>query len=582
MFIETRRLFERLETKVLVNKMSKTQQSEDQITQAVQRQFLRRTPIKLKQFARLIDDMIEQKVDELRIKALLSQVTKTREVCLTHGFDSTARLLNQLVSQLSKNFDSLESQYPLLRRLAKRLLTHCEKIQLGVKPQLEKPALEAPKNDQQPASTETKETNELATSFGMYSEKGQLIFVENTPEINDKFCQPFASLGIETSIVKDLSTALDTIEEGTDSIIVAGLDSVDDADVLPDEAVEQKSVPLIFVADEDNQKNRAKAIRNGGTGFIITPVSVSSLCEQIERLHDLHVDTPRRILVMEDSKAQARYYEKVLMKGPFDVLVVNDPDVLLEALRGFDPETVLMDMQMPGSSGIELTKMIRQMPRYAHLPIIFLSAEENMRKQNQALMSGGTAFIVKPVEKDQLMFMTDLYTQRYRDLSPQIEVNPDTNLLYSPQFMQMIAVETARMTRSATSIALAIVHLDDTESFASNANFSFLNNAIQQLASLLRQRLRKTDIIGHLSRGRLAVILTSGQHPDWLEILKDVQKQFAQLPFHLRNEDKHLTISVGVSELEADDNAHKWLEKSRDALAVALEKGTSSIHFASR
>ncbi|MDQ7049880.1 MAG: hypothetical protein Q9M92_10195 [Enterobacterales bacterium] len=73
--------------------MSKTQQSEHQITHAVQRQFLRRTPIKLKQFARLIDDMIEQKVDELRIKALLSQVTKTREVCLTQGYDSTARCL---------------------------------------------------------------------------------------------------------------------------------------------------------------------------------------------------------------------------------------------------------------------------------------------------------------------------------------------------------------------------------------------------------------------------------------------------------------------------------------------------------
>jgi len=565
------------------DKMGKTKQTENQITQAVQRQFIRRTPIKLKQFARLIDDMIEQKVDQLRIKALLSQVTKTREVCLTQGYDSTARLLNQIVSQLSNNIDSLESQYPLLKRLAQRLLTHCEKIQLGVKPQSEKPVIEAEVSkaaSEALATVEVVDEPTVTTSFGMYSDKGQLIFVQNTPGIDQDFCKPFVSLGIETVIVQDLSAAFNLIKEDTDSIIVAGLNLVEDKEVLPDEAVEQNIVPLIFIADEDNQKNRAKAIRNGGTGLIITPVTVASLCEQIERLHDLHIDTPRRILVMEDSKAQARYYEKVLMKGPFDVLVVNDPDVLLEALRGFDPETVLMDMQMPGSSGIELTKMIRQMPRYAHLPIIFLSAEENMRKQNQALISGGTAFIVKPVEKEQLMFMTNLYTQRFRDLSPQIEVNPDTNLLYSPQFMQMIAVETARMTRSASSIALAIVHLDDMESFASNANFSFLNNAIQHLAGLLRQRLRKTDIIGHLSRGRLAVILTSGQHPDWLEILKDVQQQFAKLPFSLRNEDKHLSVSVGLSELEAKDNAHKWLEKSRSALAKALDDGTSSIHLA--
>ncbi|MDQ7049881.1 MAG: response regulator [Enterobacterales bacterium] len=484
------------------------------------------------------------------------------------------------MSQLSKNFDSLESQYPLLRRLGRRLLTHCEKIQLGVKPQSEKPAvLEPPKNTGSDLEKVIEEQGGTPP-FASYGDKGQLIFVENTPEVNEEFCKPFASLGIDTAIVKDLPAAIKLVSEDSDSIIVAGLDLVEDKDVQPDDVVEENGIPLIFIADEDNQKNRAKAIRNGGTGFIITPVSVASLCEQIERLHDLHIDTHRRILVMEDSKAQARYYEKVLMKGPFDVLVVNDPDVLLEALRGFDPETVLMDMQMPGSSGVELTKMIRQMPRYAHLPIIFLSAEENMRKQNQALMSGGTAFIVKPVEKEQLMFMTELYTQRFRDLSPQIEVNPDTNLLYSPQFMQMIAVETARMTRSASTIALAIVHLDDSENFSSDANYSFLNNAIQHLAGLLRQRLRKTDIIGHLSRGRLAVILTSGQHPDWLEILKDVQQQFAKLPFSLRNEDKHLSVSIGVSELATKDNAHKWLEKSRDALSIALADGSSGIHFA--
>jgi len=558
-------------------------QPSSQVSHEVQRQFLRRTPIKLKQFARLLNDMVEQVVDPLRVKALLSQVTKTRESCLSQDFESTARLLNQLIKQLSMSGESIESQRPLLKRLSRKLLEHSDKLELGVKPQKEKPVETV--TDEVIVEEVSDETEELSQNelnydqFGVYIDKGKLIFVADKAGQNELLCGQFDSLGVESCLVEDLADAKTLAQENVGSIVVASLHLIESVKVLSDDSVETPGVPLIFTADEDNQENRAAAVRNGGTGFIIEPVSISSLCEQIERLHDLHADTPKRVLVMEDSKAQARYYEKVLSKGHFNIRVVTDPVIFLEALRSFDPETVLMDMQMPGSSGVELTQIIRQMPRYAHLPIIFLSAEENIRKQNQALMSGGTAFIVKPVQKEQLMFMANLYTQRYRDLNPQIDVNPDTGILYCPQFKQMIAIETARMTRSPSSLALAIIHLDDLANLEPRTNFSFINSAIQQLAQLLRKRLRKTDIIGHLDDDRLGVIFISGKQKDWSDVMQDVQQQFSNLPFHLQHQDKSMTVSIGLSSLDSNYNAHQWLERSGLALTSALDQGPSSMQW---
>ncbi len=560
-------------------------QKKHQITHEVQRQFLRRTPIKLKQFSRLLNDMVEESVDPLRIKALLSQVTKTREACISQQFESTARLLNQLMKQLSMSTGSLDSQVPLLKRLSKKLLQHAEKLELGVKPQKEKAKKKTEEKTLLPVSEDHKDesnTNDLADdefdlNLGFYTDKSKIILVSDTNSQNEHLSHYFHSLGIDCCLVNSLEIALDQAKEQPGCIIVSSLQQTESCKVLDDKSVEEIRTPLIFTADEDNQENRARAVRNGGTGFITEPVSISNLCEQIESLIDLHVDTPKRILVMEDSKAQARYYEKVLNKGPFTVRVVNDPSVFLEALRGFDPETVLMDMQMPDSSGVELTQIIRQIPRYSHLPIIFLSAEENLRKQNQALMSGGTAFIVKPVQKEQLMFLTNLYTQRYRNINPQIEINPETNLPYSAQFKQMIALETARMTRNPSSVALAIIYLDELSNLESTASYSFINNAIQQLAQLLKKRLRKTDIIGHIDEGKLGVILTSGQQKDWVNVMETVQQQFSLLPFHLQNESKPLTISIGVSKLSLDLNAHQWFELSSHALNQAIEKGPSNL-----
>jgi len=552
-----------------------------QVTHEVQRQFLRRTPIKLKQFARLLTDMIEQAVDPLRVKALLSQATKTREACLAQEFEQTARLLNQLIKQLSMSGESIESQRPLLKRLSQKLLQHSEKLELGVKPQKEKvtPVVEEEPPVADEAEGKEQQISDASSPYSLYIDKGKLIFVADEESQNEKLSEQCGSLGIDSCIVEDLSSAISLAEKHIGSIVVASIALAESEKVLPDESVEATNVPLIFTADEDNQANRALAVRNGGTGFVLKPVSISSLFEQIERLYDLHAETPKRILVMEDSKAQARYYEKVLNKGHFNIRVVTKPEMFLEALRGFDPETVLMDMQMPGSSGVELTQIIRQMPRYQHLPIIFLSAEENIRKQNQALMSGGTSFIVKPVQKEQLMFMANLYTQRFRDLNPQIGVNPDTGLPYTPQFKEMIAIETARMTRNPSSLALAIIHLDETEHLESDAHFSFINSTLQQLAQLLKKRLRKTDIIGHIDGSKLGVILTSGRQKDWTEVMKKVQQQFSALPFHLQHQDKPMTISIGLSALSSEYNAHQWLERSQSALDNALRMGNGNIEW---
>jgi len=569
----------------------------NQISHEVQRQFLRRTPIKLKQFARLLTDMVEQQVEPLRIKALLSQATKTREACILQGYDSTARLLNKLTKQLSMKYDSVDSQKPLLKRLSKRLIEHSEKLELGVKPQkAESTQLVTPNTSDDSLSQEVEIEEDESIPFGLYTDKGKLIFVSNDNSVNEiatstadgepridselDICSQFELMGLECSVNNSLEAALEEAKQDEGSIVIAPLELAEPLNVLDDAAVEQIDPPLIFISDEDNQENRAKAIRNRATGFIVKPVSISTIYEQIERLYHPQADSPRRVLVMEDSKAQARYYQKVLSKGHFETLVINDPNVLLEALRGFDPECILMDMQMPSSSGIELTQMIRQLPRYVHLPIIFLSAEESKAKQNQALMSGGTAFIVKPVQKEQLMFMANLYTQRFRELAPQIEVNPDTNLPYSDKFKQIIAIETARMSRTPSSIALAVIHLDDWEELAANAHFSFINSAIKQLALLLNQRLRKTDIIGHLDGGKVGVILTSGKKADWMTIMQKVQNQFSELVFHLQQQDNPMTVCIGLTALESNYNAHQWLERTLNTQNAATQEGPSSIKWA--
>ncbi|WP_444996075.1 response regulator [Aliikangiella sp. IMCC44359] len=555
--------------------------SESQISNEVNQQFLRRTPVKLRQFSRLLNDMLTQKIEPLRVKALLSQVNKTRESCIAQDYESTAKLLNQLLKQLSLSDDALETQKPLLKRLSNKLQEHSEKLELGVRPEKEsakkKPPVEKPKQVLEAELDNEDSVDQSLIEQGIYLDKSSVVFVSQVGERYQTLQGQFESLGVDARTVATLAEARQFAIDNIGCVIVAPLKFAENTEQLNDDDIEISRIPLIFTADEDTQQERLKALRSGGTGFMVEPVSLSALLEHIERQYDVHSDTPFRVMIMEDSKAQAKYYDKALAKGHFDVRIVNDPTVLLEALRGFEPETILMDMQMPSCTGIELTRIIRQMPRFTYLPIIFLSAEESLVKQKQALLSGGTSFIVKPVDKEQLKFMVELYTRRYRDLNPQIGVNPDTGLPYSAEFKRNIAVETARMSRSGSQMALAVIQLDQCEDLIKQANFSVINVAIQQLSLLLKKRLRKTDIIGHLETGQLGIILSTGTKSDWVGIMDDIRLQFAELPFHIQHKDKEMTVSVGLGVLSTDWDAHKWFESALTSLASAIEQGGDKI-----
>lgn len=580
----------------------------------LRQQFIRRTPVKLRQFSRLLDDMMTQSIDALRVKALLSQVNKVKDSCAAYGYETTAKLLNQLLMQLSLSESALETQKPLLKRLSAKLQEHAKMIDLGVKPHKRspEPVADAAGQEQSPAATEVIESQEQTAAaepllviqesaaqipaeaeeevideddsldhsleeFGIYLDKSTIIFVSKQAGQFDELSSQFVSLGVDTHTVDCMNLARQKAIDSPGSIMVAPMDFAEHNQKLDDDEVETQRIPLIYVSPEDNQVERLQALRSGGTGFLVEPVSISALLELIERQYDLHADSPYRILVMEDSKAQAKYYDKVLSKGHFEVRVVSDPEVLFEALRGFEPETVLMDMQMPGCSGIELTRIIRQIPRYAYLPIIFMSAEENERKQNQALLAGGTSFVVKPVQKEQVIFLCQLYANRYRGLNPQIGLNPDTGLPFSGQFKQQVSIETSRIARNRGNAALAIIQLDETANLIASADFSMINVAIQQLSLLLKKRLRKSDIIGHLETGQLAVILNTGNKADWRAIINEVRSQFEELPFQYHHENKGLTVSAGVASLSSNGDAHDWFESAFKHLEEACSQGGNRV-----
>lgn len=124
--------------------------------------------------------------------------------------------------------------------------------------------------------------------------------------------------------------------------------------------------------------------------------------------------TPYRVLVVEDDRGQALFAQSVLHGAGMQAEVQMQSEGVVEAIQRFRPDLVLMDLHMPGQDGMTLTMLIRRLPEYLHLPIVFLTGDPDPERQFEVLESGADDFLNKPIRPRHLIAAVSNRIQRAR------------------------------------------------------------------------------------------------------------------------------------------------------------------------
>ncbi len=120
------------------------------------------------------------------------------------------------------------------------------------------------------------------------------------------------------------------------------------------------------------------------------------------------LESPARILVVEDNHVNQKVVTAVLRKRGFTIELANDGQEALERLEHSDTfDLVLMDVQMPVLDGLEATRLIRKEARWSRLPIIAMTAHAMNGDKERCLEAGMNGYISKPVHPALLLSTVD-------------------------------------------------------------------------------------------------------------------------------------------------------------------------------
>jgi CheY-like chemotaxis protein len=109
-----------------------------------------------------------------------------------------------------------------------------------------------------------------------------------------------------------------------------------------------------------------------------------------------------RILIAEDFDENRIALKLMLRFAGFEALEACDGRQAVEMVRSERPDLVLMDISLPVIDGLQATREIRADTEFARLPIIIVSAHDNQETTHEAFTAGGTDYISKPIDFDEL------------------------------------------------------------------------------------------------------------------------------------------------------------------------------------
>lgn len=145
-----------------------------------------------------------------------------------------------------------------------------------------------------------------------------------------------------------------------------------------------------------------------------------------------------RILIVDDMAASVKVLAAKLTSEYYDVITAHDGPTALDLVVKELPDIVLLDVMMPGMDGFEVCQRIKQEPRSAHIPVVMVTALNDMRDRVNGLQAGADDFLTKPLN-DTMLFARvrslvrmkrtfdqwSLHQQTSRDLG--FNVEPDIN-----------------------------------------------------------------------------------------------------------------------------------------------------------
>ena len=269
---------------------------------------------------------------------------------------------------------------------------------------------------------------EVLTNYRLRKDSNILLVDDDIPSLN-LLKEAVERNGFKAIAHSDSTKVIDSIQNVQLDLAIIDLDMPELGGIDLIEQIkskdEFKKLPVIIYTGMESYENSVKRIDGLFENLLQkSSTSIEDLQETINQMINRYEEPSTqeevkekkdtvKILLVEDYKHSQIIVTRLLKKNDFDtIVVVENGQEALDAVKQQHYDLILMDMQMPVMNGFEATKKIRELKQYKDTPIVALTAFAMKGDREKCLDAGATDYIPKPIDSHEFIQKVKYYTEK--------------------------------------------------------------------------------------------------------------------------------------------------------------------------
>lgn len=291
---------------------------------------------------------------------------------------------------------------------------------------------------------------------------------------------------------------------------------------------------------------------------------------------------PGRVLVVDDSRTVRASLQIDLEQKGFEVLQAASGEDCLELARAAAPECVIMDVSLPGMSGVETCRKLKEDPLTANLPVLFLTGHATDEALTvEALEAGGNDFVTKPYSASILYARVRCQITIFRAHArlQELAMTDELTGAYSRRFLfEALTGHVKQLGRSGSRV-LSCLMIDVDHFKRINDEHGHLegDRVLATVAQVLRRCVRGGDVVGRFGGEEFVVVLPQTDRAGAMVVAEKIRAAVAA------EGDIPITISVGVATFVLPEGAAEQRRLDLDqATSQLLHAADQAVYRAKR
>lgn len=368
-----------------------------------------------------------------------------------------------------------------------------------------------------------------------------------------------------------VAALLDVHLEGCDSFRAAQQirDSGDNADI-----------PVAFASVDGRLETRVAAIEAGGCRFFDKPISEERLAELFQHFLSLSKQQEPRVLIVDDDPDVLATYTRVLSDADFATEHLDSAEALVPTLEELRPDVLILDVNLPRVSGIDVCRALRNSDRWELLPILIVTAQLDVDTRLRAFRAGASDVVGKPILPEELLARVGVQVERLRLVRERADRDFLSGLLLRRAFLEAFQRALAVCSREKKPLALVLFDLDHFKSINDGHGHACGDRVIAGFGEFLRRRFRIEDVRGRWGGEEFALVLPGVGAELAVQSARRMLAEFAAHEFKSdTGESFRVTFTAGVAEYPDDGTSMSVLIRNADELLYSGKRaGRNTIY----